>query len=148
MKIALTCPASLPATQFGGILFLCIDIARELVKKNHNMTIYTTDLDFGTGINLFNRKLPIIENYDGFTIKRSHVYFKIKLFFVNPGIYMQIKKDMPDLIHVVGIRSFQAIVGALISKMYNIPLVVSDQGGLFTHPDFKGNKITSLLYRF
>ncbi len=147
MKIALTCPASLPATQFGGILFLCTDIARELAKKDHNMTIYTTDLDFGNGVNLFNRKLPIIENYDGFTIKRSHVYSKIKLFFINPGIYMQIKKDMPDLIHVVGIRSFQAIVGAVLSKLHNIPLVVSDQGGLFTHPDFKGKKITSFLYR-
>lgn len=147
MKIALTCPASLPATQFGGILFLCIDIARELAKKNHNMTIYTTDLDFGNGTNLFSRELPIIENYDGFTIKRSHVYSKIKLFFINPGMYMQIKKDMPDLIHVVGIRSFQAIVGAVLSKLYNIPLVVSDQGGLLTHPDFEGKKIISFLYR-
>jgi len=147
MKIALTCPASLPATQFGGILFLCTDIARELAKENHNMTIYTTDLDFGNDVRLFNKKLPSNENYDGFTIKRSHVYFKIKLFFVNPGIYMQIKKDAPDLIHVVGIRSFQAFVGAMISKLYNIPLVVSDQGGLFTHPDFKNNKITSFLYK-
>ena len=29
MKIALSCPASLPATQFGGIMFLCLDIAKE-----------------------------------------------------------------------------------------------------------------------
>ena len=147
LKIALTCPASLPATQFGGILFLCTDIARELAKKNHVITIYTTDLDFGNGTSLFNKKLPISENSEGFTIKRSHVYFKIKLFFVNPGIYMQIKKDMPDLIHVVGIRSFQAMIGAIVSKLHNIPLVVSDQGGLFTHPDFKDNKAMSFLYR-
>ena len=32
MKIALVCPASLPATQFGGILFLCVDMAREAAK--------------------------------------------------------------------------------------------------------------------
>ena len=30
MKIALTCPASLPATQFGGIMFLCVHIAKKL----------------------------------------------------------------------------------------------------------------------
>ena len=147
LRIALTCPASLPATQFGGILFLCTDIARELAKNNHIMTIYTTDLDFGNGVNSFNKKLQTIENHDGFIIKRTHVYLKIKLFFINPGIYKQIKNDMPDLIHVIGIRSFQAIIGAIVSKLHNIPLVVSDQGGLFTHPDFKVNKLTSLLYR-
>jgi len=147
LKIALTCPASLPATQFGGILFLCTDIARELAKKNHIITIYTTDLDFENGTNLFNKKLSRVENYDGFTIKRTHAFLKIKLFFVNPGIFMQIKKDMPDLIHVVGIRSFQAIIGAILSKMYDIPLVISDQGGLFTHPDFKKDRITSYLYK-
>ena len=44
--IALTCPASIPATQFGGILFLCTDIAEQLGKKNHDVSIFTTDLDF------------------------------------------------------------------------------------------------------
>ena len=46
MKIALVCPASLPATQFGGILFLCVDLAREISNLSHDVTIYTTNLDF------------------------------------------------------------------------------------------------------
>ena len=46
LKIALVCPASLPATQFGGILFLCVDIARELSKIGNDITIFTTDMDF------------------------------------------------------------------------------------------------------
>ena len=33
MKISLVCPASLPATQFGGIMFLGVEIATELAKK-------------------------------------------------------------------------------------------------------------------
>lgn len=147
MKIALTCPASFPATQFGGILFLCVDIAREISKRSHNVTIYTTDLDFADNTNSFNRKLPRVESQDGFVIKRSHVYLKVKLFFVNPGLYLQLKNDLPDIIHVVGIRSFQALVGALISKLHSIPLVVTDQGGLFTHPDFNSSKLNSFLYR-
>ena len=53
MKIALVCPASLPATQFGGIVFLAVDLAREISKMGHHVTIYTTDLDFSNGpINL------------------------------------------------------------------------------------------------
>ena len=37
MKIALVCPASLPATQFGGIVFLATDLAREMSKIGHGI---------------------------------------------------------------------------------------------------------------
>lgn len=147
MKIALTCPASLPATQFGGILFLGIDIARELSKKNQEVTIYTTDLDFANNTKTFSKKLPRIEKVNGFTIKRTHVLFKIYLFFVNPGMYNQIKNDKPQVIHAIGIRGFQTFIAALVSKYHNIPLVLSDQGGLDTHPDFQKKSIQNVMYR-
>lgn len=137
MKIALVCPASLPATQFGGILFLCVDIARESAKLGHDVTIYTTDLDFANNASTFNKDLPRLEVYNGFKINRSHVWLSFKLFFINPGMYFQLKKDRPDIIHTVGIRSFQSLIAAIISKKYKIPLVISDQGGLTTHPDLQ-----------
>ena len=71
MKIGLVCPASLPATQFGGILFLCVDIARELSRGGHDVTIYTTDLDFADNPNTFNKKLPRLEKNQ--EIGRAHV---------------------------------------------------------------------------
>ena len=49
VKIALVCPASLPATQFGGIVFLAVDLAREISELGHDVTIFTTDLDFTNG---------------------------------------------------------------------------------------------------
>ena len=55
MKIALACPASLPATQFGGIVFLAVDLAREISELGHDVTVYTTDLDFSNGPNKFNK---------------------------------------------------------------------------------------------
>ena len=134
MKIALVCPASLPATQFGGIVFLAVDIARELSELGHDVTIYTTDLDFSNGSNKFNKNLPRIEQIDKFKINRSHTWFSIKLFFFNPSIYKKLSADKPDIIHTIGLRSFQSLVSWLVSKRYNIPLVVSDQGGLTTHP--------------
>ncbi len=134
MKIALVCPASFPATQFGGIVFLAVDIAREISELGHDVTIYTTDLDFSNGSNKFNKKLPRIEQLDKFKINRSHTWFSIKLFFFNPSIYKQLIADKPDIIHTIGLRSFQSMVSWLVSKKYDIPLVVSDQGGLTTHP--------------
>ena len=105
MKIAIICPAFLPATQFGGILFLALDIAKEISKKCSKVTVYTTDLDFLNNSKIFNKKLPKIESLDNFQIKRSHVNFNIELFFVNIGMYKQITKDSPEIIHTIGIRS-------------------------------------------
>ena len=148
MKIALVCPASLPATQFGGILFLCVDIARESAKRGHDVTIYTTDLDFANNANTFNKSLSRLESHNGFKINRTHVWLSFKLFFVNPGMYFQLKKDRPDIIHTIGVRSFQSLVAAMISRKYKIPLIISDQGGLTTHPDIhNANVLGKIIYK-
>jgi len=146
MKVAITCPAFLPATQFGGILFLALDIAREL-SKNCQVTIYTSDLDFANNTKTFNKNLSRIEKIENFTIKRAHVIFHIELFFVTIGMYKQILQDKPQIIHAIGIRGFQAFISALISKFHKIPLVISDQGGLYTHPDFQKKGKKRILYK-
>ena len=145
MKIALNCPASLPATQFGGIMFLCLDIAKESSKLGHDVTIFTTDLDFANNPKTFNKKLPRIEKIQNFLINRSHVWFSIQLFFVNPGMYFQMNKQNFDVIHTIGIRSYQSLVAAFIAKKKRIPLVISDQGGLTTHPDLTSSLTKKFL---
>ena len=145
MKIALSCPASLPATQFGGIMFLCLDIAKESSKLGHDVTIFTTDLDFANNPKTFNKKLPRIEKIQNFLINRSHSWFSIQLFFVNPGMYFQMNKQNFDVIHTIGIRSFQSLVAAFIAKKKKIPLVISDQGGLTTHPDLTSSLTKKFL---
>ena len=148
MKIGIICPASLPATQFGGILFLGVDLARELSNEKHQVTIYTTDLDFANNPKTFNKKLPKEENIQNFRIKRSHVWFSIKLFFINPGMYFRMMNDQYDVIHTIGIRSFQSFIAALVAKKKKIPLVASDQGGLTTHPDLQNKDVwTKILYK-
>jgi len=147
MKIALVCPASLPATQFGGIMHLCLDIAKETSQLGHDVTIYTTDMDLANNAHTFNKKLPRVETVDKFKINRSHVWFYLQLFFVNPGIYSQISKGKPDIIHTIGVRSFQSLVAALISRRKRIPLVLTDQGGLTTHPDISASFVKKLLYK-
>ena len=141
MKIALTCPASLPATQFGGILFLSIYIAKYLSNIGHQMTIYTSNLDFANNASTFNKKLPSQEKIEKYFIKRTNVWFSAFLFFVNPGMYRQMMNDDFDLIHAIGVRSFQAFIATLVAKRKKIPLVISDQGGLTTHPDLKNSSM-------
>ena len=147
MKIALVCPASLPATQFGGILFLAVDIAKELGEKSHKTTIFTTNLDFANNPHTFNKNLPHIEKKETFEINRSKVWFHHELFYINPKMYFEIKNYKPDIIHTIGVRSFQSFIASLVSKYHKIPLIISDQGGLTTHPDLKqGGIIKKILY--
>lgn len=148
MKIAIVSPASLPATQFGGIMYLGLDIAKELSKNGHDITIFTTDLDFANNAHTFNKNLPRTENIGQFKINRSHVWFAIQLFFINPGMYKQMMKDYPDVIHTIGTRSFQSYIAALVAKKRKIPLIVSDQGGLMTHPDLSDSVLKKILYKF
>ena len=145
MKIALVCPASLPATQFGGILFLSIHIAKYLSNIGHEITIYTTNLDFANNASTFNKKLPTQEKIENYLIKRTNVWFSTFLFFVNPGMYKQMMNDDFDIIHAIGVRSFQAFIATLVSKRKKIPLIISDQGGLTTHPDLKKSSIVKRI---
>lgn len=148
MKISLVCPASLPATQFGGIMFLGVEIAVELAKKGHNIVIFTTDLDFANNANTFNKNLSRKESIQGFTINRTHVWFSYKLFYINLGMYFEMKKRKHEVIHTIGVRSFQSLIAALIAKKYKIPLIISDQGGLTTHPDLQKNSlIKKIMYK-
>lgn len=148
MNIALVCPASLPATQFGGLLSLTVDMAKEFGKNEHNTTIFTTNLDFANNASTFNKKLPKEEKIDNFKINRSNVWFHYKLFYINPGMYSRIKNSKPDIIHTIGLRSFQSFIAALVSKYQKIPLVISDQSGLTTHPDLTTSGFfQKLLYR-
>ena len=145
MKIALVCPASLPATQFGGILFLSVHIAKYLSNIGHKITIYTTNLDFANNASTFNKKLPTQEKIENYLIKRTNVWFSTFLFFVNPGMYKQMMNDDFDIIHAIGVRSFQAFIATLVSKRKKIPLIISDQGGLTTHPDLKKSSIVKRI---
>ena len=148
MKIALVCPASLPATQFGGIVFLAVDLAREISEMGHDVTIYTTDLDFSNGPNKFNKNLPRLEKFEKFKINRTHVWFSLKLFFINSSMLKQIENDKPDIIHTIGLRSYQSIIAWRASRKLKIPLIISDQGGLTTHPFLtQSSIILQILYK-
>ena len=148
MKVALVCPASLPATQFGGIVFLAVDLAREISEMGHDVTIYTTDLDFSDDSNKFNSKLLRNEKCEKFKINRTHVVISYKLFFVNLSMYKEIENDKPDIIHTIGLRSFQSIIAWRVSKKLNVPLIVSDQGGLTTHPFLnESGLLMKMLYK-
>ena len=80
MKIGITCPASLPAIPFGGILMISVNFAKRFSELKHDVTIYTSDMNFSGKKIIFDKTLPELENINSFKIKRSHVLFKSYMF--------------------------------------------------------------------
>ena len=81
--------------------------------KDIILTIYTTDLDFANTTSTFNNKtLPKDrKNWKIFLINENSMFGCLLFFsFLNPGMYSQMMNDNYDVIHTVGIRSFQAFV--------------------------------------
>ena len=62
-------------------------------------------------------------------------------------MYFEMSRDNFDIIHIIGIRSFQSFIAALISKKKKIPLVISDQGGLTTHPELTSSLLKKILVK-
>ena len=105
-------------------------------------------MDFANNPTTFKKNLPTTEKIENFTIKRSHVWLSFSLFFINPKMYFQMMNSEFDIIHSIGVRSFQSFIAALVSKRKKIPLVISDQGGLTTHPDLTSSGLLKkLLYK-
>ena len=73
---------------------------------------------------------------------------RVSVVKINPGMYFKMMKEDPDIIHSIGVRSFQSYIAALVSKRKNIPMIISDQGGLTTHPTLTQSSIVKrLLYK-
>lgn len=53
----------------------------------------------------FNKNLPRVETVQGFKINRTHVWFSFQLFYVNPGVSLQLQRDKLDIIHTIGLEA-------------------------------------------
>lgn len=131
MKILQVIPYFVPAFECGGPVAVSYNIAKALVKKGHNVTVYTTNTLGAKGE--IDRKFEII---DGIHIKRfSNLYnsmaYRSRLFFT-PTMFFEIKEEMKsfDIIHMHEYRTFQNIVVHHYARKYKIPYILQAHGSL------------------
>lgn len=116
-------------TRPGGINKAVLEIAQNLSKKGHNITVLQT--------NPFN--LPDEEYFHGFKIIRIKSRLRTALYDLCPEIYSFLKKNLksinPDLVHIHGYQRLFPVENIyLIRKLYpDIPLVVSPHFDVFSH---------------
>ncbi|MCL0090494.1 glycosyltransferase [Dehalococcoidia bacterium] len=133
MNILQVIPYFVPAWNSGGPLIVCYDLSKELVRRGHRVSVYTTDvLDGKTRI----REKE--ETIDGILVKRfknlsNSITYKYRL-FISPSMISVIRNNLKDfdVVHLHDYYSIQSIIVHHYAKKYNIPYVLQAHGSLTT----------------
>jgi|YelNatPaOPRAMG01_1025707.scaffolds.fasta_scaffold31204_2 glycosyltransferase involved in cell wall biosynthesis len=132
MRILQVIPYFPPAYAFGGPVKAAYQISRELVKRGHEVVVYTTDAkDFGSRL-----KIDSSDTIDGIKVHRFRnislrLVKKLKL-FITPQLALSTRREIKefDVIHLHEYRTFQNIVIHHYARKYDVPYVLQARGSL------------------
>jgi glycosyltransferase involved in cell wall biosynthesis len=132
MKILQVTPYFPPAYAFGGPVKVVYQISRELIKRGHEVVVYTTDIkDFGSRL-----EIDSSNTIEGMKVHRFRnisltLVKKLKL-FITPQLALFARKEVRkfDIIHLHEYRTFQNIVIHHYARKYNVPYVLQAHGSL------------------
>jgi len=132
MKILMV-SGTFPPRRFGGVTAVSYIIAKKLVKKGHEVSVYTTDVgnDRYSRLNVQETKIidGIYVHYFG-NISNS-LAFTHRL-FLPVGMFSAIKRNITniDIIHAHEFRGVQEVLIRHYAKKYNIPYIIQAHGSL------------------
>ena len=128
MKILQVIGAFYPAQAYGGTVEVAYRLSKELVRRGHVVTVYTSD-----SLDKYHRQKSRISEIDGIKV----YYFKNlsnrlawhRLVFT-PSLLPQLSREIKnfDIIHLHGFRNFQNILVHHYAKKYGIPYILQAHG--------------------
>ena len=131
MRILFVIPYFYPALVFGGPLQFVLDTGRELVKRGHEVFVYTSD-----AMNLENRlgiKNAEIEGVKVYYFRNLSMFFvkKSKL-FITPQLFTKMTHAARsfDVVDCHEFRSFQNILVYNCVKKHSIPYIINPHGSV------------------
>lgn len=131
MKILLI-SSTFPPRKFGGITAASYNLAKNLAKKRHEVTVYTTDIS-----DRYSRIPDIkgVKNIDGIEVHyfRNVSNWLASLRLYSPiGIIAVIKRELNkfDIIHLNEFRSFQSIIVHHYARKHRIPYILQAHGSI------------------
>lgn len=126
MRILLINSIFYPAIGWGGPITATYDLARKLVEKGHDVTVYTSNArDYNNNTEIENEKI-----ISGIKIR----YFKnwsrgIKYFFT-PGMIIPLLRNVTkfDVVHINSYRQFQDMISFIVCSILQKPFVLTSHG--------------------
>jgi len=130
MKILVVCPYYYPAISFGGVTTSSFKFAQELVKRKHEVVVFTSDAK-----DTSNRlSINPVENIHGVTIHyfKNFVARPIMGFFITPSLIGAARQNLHnfDVVHLHEYRTFQNLVISRFARRLNIPYILQPHGTL------------------
>ncbi len=140
MNILHIVPYFYPAWSYGGTPRVVFELCRELVKKGHNVTVYTTDV-----FNKNSRQSAVGSQQSTNCIEAEVEGIKIKYFrnisnslafnqkvFISPAISKALKENLKqfDMVHLHEFRTLQNAAAYKYLTKYKIPYILSAHGSL------------------
>ncbi|MDR9756681.1 MAG: glycosyltransferase family 4 protein [Thermoanaerobacterales bacterium] len=128
MKILQMIPAFYPAMAYGGTVNVAYNMSKELAKRGHEITVYTSDaLDKDSR---HGQKVDIVDGMKVFYFKNVSNTLAWNRFVVNPGIISCLSKDINnfDIIHLHGFRNFQNIFAFHLANKNKVPYLIQAHG--------------------
>ena len=129
MKILIITPAFTPS-EFGGVKMQSYYLAKSLVKKGHDITVYTSNA-CNISKNLDWTGMRIV---DGINVEYFKNYatnqYCFQFFF--PGIISSLKKNLKkyDIVHIHEVRTLQSLILYYFCRKYDVPYIISPHGSL------------------
>lgn len=111
--------------KFGGDVNVCTNLSKILAKRNHDVTIITTDFGFDSRYaddirahHVTVIPFPCLANYG--------------LFLYSPSIKIWLKTNLKefDIIHIHNFRSYESIVVSIFAIRYGISYIVQAHGSV------------------
>ena len=139
MNILHIVPYFYPAWAYGGTPRVVFELCRELVKKGHNVTVYTTDV-FDKDKRVEQSDVEIdglaLSEVEGIKIKyfkniSNSLAFNQKV-FISPAISKALKKNLKqfDMVHLHEFRTLQNAAAYKYLTKYKIPYILSAHGSV------------------
>jgi glycosyltransferase involved in cell wall biosynthesis len=142
MNILLVSNFYKPSWETGGVTKVNYELAKNLVRLGHNVTVYTTD-GFNSRLNV-RKNVPVdVEGVKVYYFYNLSRYFVQKLIFPIPYFApLIIRKDIRnfDVIHIHEHRSLLAVFVHYYAKKYKVPYILQSHGSVFPHFQNKGLK--------
>ncbi|MBN1160861.1 MAG: glycosyltransferase [Dehalococcoidales bacterium] len=131
MKILQVIPYFYPAWSYGGPPRSTYGLCKELVKRGHEVTVFTTD-----ALDRHKRIEKKQEKTEGIEIRRfrnlnNYIAFRHRI-FLSSGMMSAMKQDLKnyDIVHLNEFRTLQNLMAHHYALKYRVPYIVQPRGSL------------------
>lgn len=146
MKILQVIASFPPAFAYGGPARVAYDISKELVKKGHEVTVYTTDVLNKSSRYNFESNPIWLDGIEVYYFRNVSNYFASNCGITcSPEMLLAFKNNLRnfDLVHCHEYRAFEAVLLHHYAKKYQIPYILQAHGAAL--PMFQKQKLKNMF---